>query len=36
MDYLLAHEQGLGDHLGVPKQVVERGNNVDKEIDTLL
>ena len=29
MDYSLAHEQGLGGHLGAPKQAVERGNNVD-------
>ena len=32
MDYSLAHEQGLGDHLGAPKQAVERGNSADKEI----
>jgi hypothetical protein len=32
MDYSLAHEQGLGDHRGAPKQEVERGNIVDKEI----
>jgi hypothetical protein len=32
MDYSLAHEQGLGGHLGAPKQAVERGNSVDKEI----
>ena len=29
MDSSLALEQGLGDHLGVPKQEVERGNYVD-------
>ena len=32
MDYSLAHEQGLGGHLGAPKQAVERSNSVDKEI----
>jgi hypothetical protein len=33
MEYSLAHEQGLGDHLGVVGQVViECGNNVNKEI----
>ena len=32
MDYSLPHEHGLGDHLGAPKQEVERGNIVDKEI----
>jgi hypothetical protein len=36
MDYSLAHEQGLGDHLGVPEQVVvERGNKC-RQRDTLL
>ena len=32
MDYSLAHEQGLGGHLGAPKQAVERGKNVEQEI----
>ena len=35
MDYSLPHEHGLGDHLGAPKQEVERGNNC-RQRDTLL